>query len=161
MASEPAQTERERSRRFASVQDFIRFAGGKHAIRRVLISNNGIAAVKCIRSIRRWSYETFGNEREVGTLFRQSRVGPPRHQPPVPERDLPRGVHVAGTCRLHARGRGTLSALERRVLPRCAHAAPGSAALSLANFLSFPARFAIRAAHADALSAAPLHPTCT
>ncbi len=51
--------------RFPSVADFVRLAGGKHPIRRVLISNNGIAAVKCIRSIRRWSYETFGNEREV------------------------------------------------------------------------------------------------
>jgi len=28
----------------------------------VLIANNGIAAVKCIRSVRRWSYEMFKNE---------------------------------------------------------------------------------------------------
>jgi len=28
----------------------------------VLIANNGIAAVKCIRSVRRWSYEVFKNE---------------------------------------------------------------------------------------------------
>jgi hypothetical protein len=26
-------------------------------------------AVKCIRSIRRWAYDTFGNEREVRALF--------------------------------------------------------------------------------------------
>ena len=31
----------------------------------VLIANNGIAAVKCIRSVRRWSYEMFKNERAV------------------------------------------------------------------------------------------------
>ena len=31
----------------------------------VLIANNGIAAVKCMRSIRRWSYEMFRNERTV------------------------------------------------------------------------------------------------
>jgi len=31
----------------------------------VLIANNGIAAVKCIRSIRRWSYEVFKNEKAV------------------------------------------------------------------------------------------------
>ncbi|KAF9515737.1 hypothetical protein BS47DRAFT_1371957 [Hydnum rufescens UP504] len=31
----------------------------------VLIANNGIAAVKEIRSIRQWSYETFGTERAV------------------------------------------------------------------------------------------------
>ena len=28
----------------------------------MLIANNGIAAVKCIRSVRRWSYEMFKNE---------------------------------------------------------------------------------------------------
>jgi len=31
----------------------------------VLIANNGIAAVKCMRSIRRWSYEVFRNERII------------------------------------------------------------------------------------------------
>lgn len=31
----------------------------------VLIANNGIAAVKCMRSVRRWSYEMFQNERAV------------------------------------------------------------------------------------------------
>ena len=31
----------------------------------VLIANNGIAAVKCMRSIRRWSYETFRNEKAI------------------------------------------------------------------------------------------------
>lgn len=31
----------------------------------MLIANNGIAAVKCMRSIRRWSYEMFKNERAV------------------------------------------------------------------------------------------------
>ena len=28
----------------------------------VLIANNGIAAVKCMRSVRRWAYEMFRNE---------------------------------------------------------------------------------------------------
>lgn len=32
---------------------------------RILVANNGIAAVKEIRSIRKWAYETFGNERAV------------------------------------------------------------------------------------------------
>lgn len=32
---------------------------------KVLIANNGIAAVKCMRSIRRWAYEMFQNERAV------------------------------------------------------------------------------------------------
>lgn len=31
----------------------------------MLIANNGIAAVKCMRSIRRWSYEMFRNERTI------------------------------------------------------------------------------------------------
>lgn len=31
----------------------------------VLIANNGIAAVKCMRSIRRWAYEMFRNERAI------------------------------------------------------------------------------------------------
>jgi acetyl-CoA carboxylase/biotin carboxylase 1 len=31
----------------------------------VLIANNGIAAVKEIRSVRKWAYETFGDERAV------------------------------------------------------------------------------------------------
>jgi acetyl-CoA carboxylase / biotin carboxylase 1 len=31
----------------------------------VLIANNGIAAVKEIRSVRQWSYETFGSERAI------------------------------------------------------------------------------------------------
>lgn len=34
-------------------------------IEKVLIANNGIAAVKCMRSIRRWAYELFGNERAI------------------------------------------------------------------------------------------------
>ncbi len=31
----------------------------------MLIANNGIAAVKEIRSIRKWSYETFGSDRQI------------------------------------------------------------------------------------------------
>ena len=31
----------------------------------VLIANNGIAAVKCIRSVRRWSYEMFRSEKAI------------------------------------------------------------------------------------------------
>lgn len=35
------------------------------SILQVLIANNGIGAVKCMRSIRRWSYEMFKNERAI------------------------------------------------------------------------------------------------
>ncbi|KAK2079983.1 hypothetical protein QBZ16_002378 [Prototheca wickerhamii] len=38
---------------------------GDRAIHSVLVANNGLAAVKFIRSIRSWSYKTFGNERAV------------------------------------------------------------------------------------------------
>ncbi|KAJ7623271.1 acetyl CoA carboxylase [Roridomyces roridus] len=48
-----------------SVQAFVKANGGHTVITKVLIANNGIAAVKEIRSIRQWSYETFGREREV------------------------------------------------------------------------------------------------
>eukprot|EP01032_Pedospumella_encystans_P027252 gene27252-30806_t len=50
---------------FKSVQDFVTFSGGDHAIEKILIANNGIGATKAIRSIRRWSFETFGNERMI------------------------------------------------------------------------------------------------
>ncbi|KAL0575912.1 acetyl-coenzyme-A carboxylase [Marasmius crinis-equi] len=49
----------------SKVHDFVKNAGGHTVITKVLIANNGIAAVKEIRSIRQWSYETFGSEREV------------------------------------------------------------------------------------------------
>ena len=31
----------------------------------MLIANNGIAAVKCMRSVRRWAYEVFKNEKMI------------------------------------------------------------------------------------------------
>jgi acetyl-CoA carboxylase/biotin carboxylase 1 len=34
-------------------------------IEKVLIANNGVGAVKAIRSIRRWAYELFGDERAI------------------------------------------------------------------------------------------------
>lgn len=49
----------------SSIDAYVESLGGKHPIRKILIANNGIAAVKAIRSIRRWAYETFGDERAV------------------------------------------------------------------------------------------------
>ena len=37
-------------------------------MRSVLVANNGIAAVKFIRSIRSWAYKHFGNERAVALV---------------------------------------------------------------------------------------------
>lgn len=47
------------------VKDYVIKHGGNKVITSVLIANNGIAAVKCIRSMRKWAYETFGNERAI------------------------------------------------------------------------------------------------
>ncbi|KAM4616339.1 acetyl-CoA carboxylase 2 isoform 2-T2 [Polymixia lowei] len=49
----------------ASPAEFVTRFGGNRVIDKVLIANNGIAAVKCMRSIRRWSYEMFRNERTI------------------------------------------------------------------------------------------------
>ena len=48
-----------------SVADYVKAKGGRHVITRILIANNGIAAVKAIRSIRKWAYETFGNDKAI------------------------------------------------------------------------------------------------
>jgi len=47
------------------VTDFVRRKGGHTVITKILIANNGIAAVKEIRSVRKWAYETFGRERVI------------------------------------------------------------------------------------------------
>ncbi|KAJ3240403.1 acetyl-coenzyme-A carboxylase [Chytriomyces hyalinus] len=47
------------------VADFVVASHGTRAITKVLVANNGMAAVKCIRSVRRWAYETFGDERAI------------------------------------------------------------------------------------------------
>jgi hypothetical protein len=56
---------------FTSVEEFVAWSGGDHAIQKILVANNGIGAVKAIRSIRRWSFETFGNEKMVSILYSQ------------------------------------------------------------------------------------------
>ena len=54
-------------RRFPTVAAFCKELGGSKArvIEKVLIANNGVGAVKAIRSIRRWAYEAFGNEKAI------------------------------------------------------------------------------------------------
>ncbi|KXG54596.1 ATP-grasp fold, subdomain 1 [Penicillium griseofulvum] len=49
----------------SAVKDFVAAHEGHSVITSVLIANNGIAAVKEIRSVRKWAYETFGNERAI------------------------------------------------------------------------------------------------
>jgi len=49
----------------SSVRDFVVRSQGRTVIDTVLIANNGIAAVKEIRSVRKWAYEVFGDERAI------------------------------------------------------------------------------------------------
>eukprot|EP00795_Rhopilema_esculentum_P005273 gene5273-422_t len=49
----------------ASPAEFVRMFGGNKQIEKVLIANNGIAAVKCMRSMRGWAYDLFGNDRAI------------------------------------------------------------------------------------------------
>lgn len=50
---------------FKSVEDYVQKHGGNKVIETILIANNGIAAVKCMNSVRKWAYSTFGNERAI------------------------------------------------------------------------------------------------
>ena len=47
------------------VDEFCFALGGKRSIHSILIANNGMAAVKFMRSIRTWAYETFGTEKAI------------------------------------------------------------------------------------------------
>ncbi|GLU16226.1 hypothetical protein SLE2022_326700 [Rubroshorea leprosula] len=49
----------------SEVDEFCRALEGKSPIHSILIANNGMAAVKFIRSIRTWAYETFGTEKAI------------------------------------------------------------------------------------------------
>ncbi|KAJ2988249.1 hypothetical protein NUW58_g4081 [Xylaria curta] len=49
----------------SKVKDFVAAHDGHTVITNVLIANNGIAAVKEIRSVRKWAYETFNDERAI------------------------------------------------------------------------------------------------
>ena len=53
------------SQQVATPGEFVHRYHGKRVIEKVLIANNGIGAVKFIRSVRRWSYEMFNNERAI------------------------------------------------------------------------------------------------
>lgn len=50
------------SKPWTSLEGYCKFHGGNHVISRILIANNGIAAVKCIRSLRRWAFAELGIE---------------------------------------------------------------------------------------------------
>lgn len=67
-ANDPVRRESVSSRkRFTNVSAYVKELGGDkpHVIEKVLIANNGVAAIKAIRSIRRWAYDIFGDERAI------------------------------------------------------------------------------------------------
>ncbi|XP_073263627.1 acetyl-CoA carboxylase 1 isoform X2 [Populus alba] len=47
------------------VDHFCRALGGKKPIHSILVANNGMAAVKFMRSVRTWAYETFGTDKAI------------------------------------------------------------------------------------------------
>ncbi|KAL5076319.1 hypothetical protein RYX36_015303 [Vicia faba] len=49
----------------SEVDEFCNALGGNRLIHSILIANNGMAAVKFIRSVRSWAYETFGTEKAI------------------------------------------------------------------------------------------------
>jgi acetyl-CoA carboxylase / biotin carboxylase 1 len=50
---------------FENLESYVEACDGTRVIKKVLVANNGIGAVKCIRSIRRWAYENFADDRAV------------------------------------------------------------------------------------------------
>jgi len=49
----------------SEVDEFCSALGGNRPIHSILIANNGMAAVKFIRSVRSWANETFGTEKAI------------------------------------------------------------------------------------------------
>ena len=47
------------------ISEYVKEKGGACPIQRVLLANNGIASVKEMRSVRKWAYGTFENDRIV------------------------------------------------------------------------------------------------
>ncbi|KAI3380044.1 hypothetical protein SNEBB_002054 [Seison nebaliae] len=48
-----------------SVEEFVEYHNGTKPIKRLLIANNGLAAVKAIKSLRQWALRTFYNEKNL------------------------------------------------------------------------------------------------
>lgn len=47
------------------IADYIAFRGGKRVIQRILVANNGLAAVRFMRRLREWSFEYLGSEKAL------------------------------------------------------------------------------------------------
>lgn len=57
--------EKKKAVNVSPVEEYCSALGGTDPIRSILIANNGMAAVKFMRSVRSWAYESFGVERAV------------------------------------------------------------------------------------------------
>lgn len=55
----------ERDFQLATCEEFVKRFEGSRTIDKILIASSGFAAVKFIRSIRRWCYEMFRNEKAI------------------------------------------------------------------------------------------------
>ena len=53
----------------ASPEELVKRLGGSRTITKILIANNGIAAVKCIRDIKKWSYENFRSDKSIRVSY--------------------------------------------------------------------------------------------
>lgn len=51
-----------------TIEQYVERHGGTFVIQRVLIANNGLAAVKEMRSIRKWAYSAFNDERAISFI---------------------------------------------------------------------------------------------
>lgn len=61
----PGGSPKRKSQQSLAVEKYVMSLGGCKPINSILISSNGIAAVKFIRSVRAWAYKTFGDERAI------------------------------------------------------------------------------------------------
>ncbi|KAF8046826.1 hypothetical protein N665_3391s0004, partial [Sinapis alba] len=52
----------------SQVDEFCKALGGNTPIHSILVATNGMAAVKFIRSVRAWSYQTFGSEKSISLV---------------------------------------------------------------------------------------------
>jgi len=48
-----------------AIDEYVESRGGDRAIKKILIANNGMAATKCIMSLRQWAYMEFGDEHAI------------------------------------------------------------------------------------------------
>lgn len=56
-----------------AMEKWVKEKGGKRAIQKILIANNGMAATKSILSMRQWAYMTFGDEKAIEFVAMASR----------------------------------------------------------------------------------------